>query len=533
MAQMDHVDHQSQSFNHPLVISSGDKYTQLESVNPQQIIHRDAIQLNQFHQTTPAKISSSCDSESSEEDEIEEDEEDDDDENSEDADDDEHVVGGGNEPDDDEYGDDDDDDEEDDDDEDDDDADEDDDDDADDDDEETSQDQDCDDIVDPVGHYMHHQGNNNCNGQTIINGTYQAAIINNNDESNSDGEDDDDDDVSFENEPDDATIQDSSASELSLNSERMLEVTRKLVRSTERDPDRDLRKQVLLRTAIRRLPHFMDSQCSHYSNSFDQNFRLHNNTMSENNSTTLECLSPSQYYENHNIYHLEPTQPKSYYHSVQPNAIQMSTTSLRMLDLNDDQESEIVVQPPVTESAVTDSSSTTTITSKHPNLVSFEINENHHVTQTTTSSLEQHQQHEYSDSNIYNTYHHHHLHQQQQDQTLNCLDAGSSSSQSSTSSDDSVNSSTHSNDSADDSNGISILETSLNATNDYHYRSHDSGVALFSPKSNKRTSSSIGLYDEMDIDHLSSDYHLSDSNQVFTGSVANHCKRLRKKEIID
>jgi len=106
-----------------------------------------------------------------------------------------------------------------------------------------------------------------------------------------------------------------------LDGERMLEVTRKLVRNTERDPDRDLRKQVLLKTAIKKLPHFMEY--NRYSESLNRSF--HRN------------ISPQIYYEHH-----DPQQ--KFYHSVQPNAIQMSTTSLRMLDLNDDPEISSIEQ---------------------------------------------------------------------------------------------------------------------------------------------------------------------------------------------
>lgn len=185
-----------------------------------------------------------------------------------------------------------------------------------------------------------------------------------------------------------------------VDGERMLEVTRKLVRSTERDPDRDLRKQVLLKTAIKKLPHFMEY--NRYSDSLEQSF--HNNHM-----------SPQACYEHHDS-------QQKLYHSVQPNAIQMSTTSLRMLHINDDHDQEFISQ---TDSA-------------------------------------------------------------------------------------------------------SLLETSLNSTNEFYHTSHDSGVALFSPRSNKRSSSWVGLDAEMEVDNLT---ELS-SRSTSIGSN-NQYKKLRKREIID
>lgn len=270
-----------------------------------------------------------------------------------------------------------------------------------------------------------------------------------------------------------------------LDSERMLEVTRKLFRSTERDPDRDLRKQVLLRTAIKKLPHFMEY--NHYSDSFDQSFQLHNNTIDSNSivsinsmqqpttNTPVNCFSPTQYYEHHHMNH-----------SVQPNAIQMSTTSLRMLDLNDDSELD-------------------SLEIKHNHYENIDLE--HHIYSHHYTSLEgqTNSTHEYN----YNGEIH-------------------------IAPDDSVNSTpSPSNDSAGDLTGISILETSLNETNDYQNNSHDSDVALFSTKSNKRSSSSFGLDGEMEIDHLTD---LTSSNQFNSGgsiSNLNHCKKLRKREIIE
>lgn len=217
-----------------------------------------------------------------------------------------------------------------------------------------------------------------------------------------------------------------------LDGERMLEVTRKLVRSTERDPDRDLRKQVLLKTAIKKLPHFMDYN-RYSAECLDQSLQAEN-------------VSTQNYYEHHlaiQQHHLHPhlnhnhnliepqTQKSSFYHTVQPNAIQMSTTSLRMLDLNDDHE-------PDANSIVAQSS----------------------------------------------------------DQ--------------------------------DEINNSSLLEASLNSSGDYYHDLHDSGVGLFSPRSNKRSSSSIGLDGEMEIDNLT---ELS-AHSPNLGSN-NQFKKLRKREIID
>lgn len=108
-----------------------------------------------------------------------------------------------------------------------------------------------------------------------------------------------------------------SASSKILDGEKMLEVTRKLFRSTERDPDRDLRKQVLLKTALRNLPHFV-----HYQQYTEINNQQHqyNNININNNNNNNNDTNPMQQYNNH----------------LQPNAIEVSTTSMRMLDLNDD-----------------------------------------------------------------------------------------------------------------------------------------------------------------------------------------------------
>lgn len=154
-----------------------------------------------------------------------------------------------------------------------------------------------------------------------------------------------------------------------LDGERMLEVTRKLVRNTERDPDRDLRKQVLLKTAIKKLPHYMDY--NHYNvDCLDQNLHAEN-------------FATQNYYDHHHHHHqiqqhhhlhqnlnhnhnmIDPqTQKSSFYHSVQPNAIQMSTTSLRMLDLNDDHEPD--ANSNVTQSSNKRSSSSTELSTHCP-----------------------------------------------------------------------------------------------------------------------------------------------------------------------
>lgn len=103
----------------------------------------------------------------------------------------------------------------------------------------------------------------------------------------------------------------------------------------------------------------------------------------------------------------------------------------------------------------------------------------------------------------------------------------SSSSQSSAS-DESANSINSQSTESDEANGTSLLEASLNSSSDFYHSSHDSGVALFSPRSNKRSSSSIGLDDEiMDIDHLTEFSTRSPS----IGS--NNHKKLRKREMIE
>lgn len=565
-------------------------------------------------------------------------------------------------------------------------------DDDDEDDDEYDEDEIDDDIVDPVGnqingHLHSATGNNNEYDCSVTNMTCYDRV-NNNQESVSD------EDVSFDSELGEATqIQNNSTSDL-LDGERMLEVTRKLVRSTERDPDRDLRKQVLLRTAIRRLPLYLDY--NHYSETPDQSFQLHNNTLDGNNSS-VACLSPTQYYEHSHLNHNMESQPKSYYHSVQPNAIQMSTTSLRMLDLNDDSDSEQAI----------------TLDSKHQHDHNYD-NHVDHSRNISQTSLEQ--QHEYTTHRIYNHYtpldgqstleennapiHEHndqgaihdfsqydsnrdsnvgmivrhstlenlyqstetsdmnddlkaierppvfhdandysrltleqnsvddelddktqnydnvfritesqvdmfhnltkddsnnnsnnndHLFRQNHDcnsnqtdttafynidatqenllhlekparpeaittnsalidscanETLEALEgyqsaisegSSSNSSQSSTASDDSVNStSSQSNDSVGDLSGISILETSLNTSDEYRFNnSHDSGVVLFGRKSNKRSSSTIAMDEDMEIDHLTD---LTSSNQFNSSNsltTSNQCKRMKKRELID
>lgn len=544
-----------------------------------------------------------------------------------------------------------------------------------------------DDIVDPVGH----QPNGLLQRTGNYTDRYDCSNINlncydrisNNHASAFDG------DVAFENHMDESN-HDNSATGV-LDSERMLEVTRKLVRSTERDPDRDLRKQVLLRTAIRRLPHFMEY--NHYSESFDQSFQMQNNTLDSNN-TTVTCMSPAQYYEHNHLNHQIDSQPKSYYNSVQPNAIQMSTTSLRMLDLNDDSDSEQAIisleskhhsdhvyesqslengfnqtgleqqqqdyanhhiynqhypsldtQPATMvhehhQGAIHDFSQYesnqesnggmmsrhSTIENLYQPLESSDMNNDLKVTKRSTAfesasgfgttpdyeivsrdaMLEKNDINDNminaptQNNNVLNldkedtasihrdiidhSYHQNHdCNQNQTDTTAfydsnktqedpihltnletskstspnpnstetnpvetidaieedqsGCSESGSSSSsQSSTASDDSVNStSSKSNDSAGDLSGISMLETSLNTSEEHRYNhSYDSGVALFSPRSNKRSSSSIGLDDEMEIDHLTD---LTSSNQFNSGgpisTLNQQCKRMRKREIID
>lgn len=352
-----------------------------------------------------------------------------------------------------------------------------------------------------------------------------------------------------------------------LDGERMLEVTRKLVRSTERDPDRDLRKQVLLKTAIKKLPHFMDYH--HYSDSLER--------------CPNENISPQNYYESHDS-------QQKFYHPVQPNSIQMSTTSLRMLDLNDDHD---------------------------PELINIEQEQDPHLGYNARASLEQH---DYV-QNQYDRYHHRTTHDPTQYDPNNHMisrhnsldnlyqpisggdlsadikdgderipiafqiaceiydftcnpddndrklldnlahdyyppkptketkldanvvagrdglapddqdgsDGGSNSNSSTTSTTDESASSSISNCSVeqDEITGTSLLETSLNPEHsDFYHSSHDSGVALFSPRTNKRSSSSIGLDDEMEIDHLT---------ELPNPGIAsnNQYKKLRKRETID
>lgn len=634
----------------------------------------------------------------------------------------------------------------------------------DDDEDEVESDDDSEDIVDPVGNNQN--GENESGTTTLMNPSldYNHATRTSNpvaeqaDESLSEDEDEDDyDDASFdENEDSD----DASEHQLSrqsnnetahspdlLDSERMLEVTRKLVKSTERDPDRDLRKQVLLKTAIRKLPHFMEY--NHYSDSFDQSFHSHNNSLSCNtndgSNVTVNCLPTAQYYEPHHQIHLNhhlEVQPKSYYHSVQPNAIQMSTTSLRMLDLNDDHETETanVIDGEQQHQA-------------HHHLGTYGVN----IENNVQTSLDQQHPHDYanhSQQQTLNMYHythqstehlHHHTqliesndlndHQSQSADQIASISAGNqpptnvglttstfaqetginmiahhdtidnlyqpissddigvnetsvedstpisfpiicnytgigeadkesrielssndddkiseneiktfnnldetankqtdvinavvsiensqeklerpennqysechqnesttvnnyfsnglvsvkpineivtdsnltnppddagiiddtllsrasiihdkSPSLLSTSgaSDGNSNSSTSSISSSDDgfvpgpkqidllndrptNNDSSLLDSSHNTTNDYHHNPNDSGVALYSPRSNKRSSSSIGLDDEMEIDHLG-DFSSTSYQTMSSGSNVNHCKKLRKREISD
>lgn len=116
-------------------------------------------------------------------------------------------------------------------------------------------------------------------------------------------------------------------------------------------------------------------------------------------------------------------------------------------------------------------------------------------------------------------------------------ETSSSSHESSAASDDSVNPSTtqtvqqsslldH-----DGAHTASLLEASLNSSSDYYYSTHDSAINLFSPRSNKRSSSSIGLDDEMDIDQLTELSSTHPSSGV--GPNVNQYKKLRKREIID
>lgn len=587
----------------------------------------------------------------------------------------------------------------------------------DDEDDESDDENDSDDIVDPVGHQQYQSltigsKNHDYTNETSSVTTNSFNQFNNSDDEDADDDEDcedddeeddddddddeeDDDDISFDGTCDEnANLNESSTSPDLVDGERMLEVTRKLVRSTERDPDRDLRKQVLLKTAIRKLPHFMEY--NRYSDSFEQNLQLHSN----NNNIAVNCLTPNQYYDHHQHIHLNhiDSQPKSYYHSVQPNAIQMSTTSLRMLDLNDDQEP----------------ADASNIETENPQS-SYNSNNNNNDDNSSRTSLDHHtQQHDYaneptsSQNPSYDQYNqtenngpqsqspneHNHLNQHQTELTIhdlspynqhhepatcrpsvierhttldnlyqpmngidisddmktndrtsvgafhvacegydyttddngekklfNDLDANnmsrighsnnyqnhlttvdayymsnetttttttrtpmkeiesnstpttdldgslrvdsvivegatsspidtdlildgsggsessSNSSQCSTVSNESVNSSiSQSNDSIDGpSHGSSILETSLNSTSDFYHDLHDSGVALYSPRSNKRSSSSIGLDDEMEVDHLTdlTSSTSAQSNSCIGQQNISQYKRLRKREAMD
>jgi len=624
-----------------------------------------------------------------------------------------------------------------------------------------SDDDECEDIVDPVGNSLGQCNPSFMSASIEYKGVTKATnpIIDQNEEFNSDEEEeyqDDDDDVSFDenDDSDDASdhipknsMIDTSVTSDLLDSERMLEVTRKLVRSTERDPDRDLRKQVLLKTAIRKLPHFMEY--NPYPESFDQSFQLHSNDMSCNPSDNSSVnLSTAQYYEHHHLHmnHHVDSQPKSYYHSVQPNAIQMSTTSLRMLDLNDDHESEptSIIDPEQQQQQQN--------LHHHPQITNYVAN--NEIDTSLQTSLDQRHQHNHDYQNhsqtTLNMYHYSHQsadshHNQQHitnndlgaqtnqgigvivetaqdnhdriDQALsvsqftkesgtnmianhdtidglyqpmsssdvgdsdvsavvddsapiafplgcsytgvdviqetddtnaivqsehkgcfddnktynnldelrdthsgtdassanklqdvidtnlshesnqrsNChqdsltsdtsyfsddplmvkttdetqvehvvpapitsenadraapeiahlsvdnqpilsgianSDGNSNSSTSSTGSDDCFLTIPKSNNPSDTISNTSILETSLGSVNEYHHSSYDSGVALFSPRSNKRSSSSIGLDDEMEIDHLN-DLSSTSHHNSNVGFNVNHCKKLRKRETID
>lgn len=318
-------------------------------------------------------------------------------------------------------------------------------------------------IITTNHHHQNHLADSNCRGSIFVEDDQDHDDIEEEDDDevdedekadDEDEEDDEDEDEDDEDEDDDSdddsrdivdpgqncqpahgqqqpnilpfihgAMQDESDAEANdiLDGDRMLEVTRKLFRNTERDPDRDLRKQVLLKIAIKKLPHFMEY--SRYTDTLDRGF--HNN------------MSPQAYYEHHDS-------QQKFYHSVQPNAIQMSTTSLRMLDLNDDQD---------------------------PDLNSIE--------QTT-------------------------------DDCANSLVS-------------------HSNESAEVINETSLLESSLNSSSEFYNNSHDSGIVLCSARSNKRSSSSLGLDHEMDIDHLT-ELSSCSSNSFITN---NQYKKLRKRDIIE
>lgn len=356
-----------------------------------------------------------------------------------------------------------------------------------------------------------------------------------------------------------------------LDGERMLEVTRKLVRNTERDPDRDLRKQVLLKTAIKKLPNFMEY--SRYSDTLDRSFSSN--------------MSPQAYYEHHD------SQPK-FYHSVQPNAIQMSTTSLRMLDLNDDHD------PEMNHIERTQMDPNLGYSVHRTSLEQHDYADLHHQYhdryQQTRSphDLSNHQNHyeplnpmisrHNSIENLYqpvddaerlsdgslkedrrsiafqiacelydfsctpgekdhklfndltNGYCSRAVKQESDANTDDEIvetheQEGSDTSSSSHTSDDSANSSSSQSAASDETaNGTSLLESTLNSTCDLynHHSSHDSGVsALFSPRSNKRSSSSIGLDDDMDIDHL------TELSSCGPSIKSNQYKKLRKRDIIE
>lgn len=458
-----------------------------------------------------------------------------------------------------------------------------------------------------------------------------------------------------------------------LDNERIVEVTRKLVRNTERDPDRDLRKQVLLKTAIKKLPHFMDY--NRYDDTLDQSFQC-------------QSMSQQAYYEH-------DSQPK-FYQSVQPNAIQMSTTGLRMLDLNDhdstdinnmgtikQQESQLQLQDSEAQlhhqqhnhsldesisqsyeqtttstATLTTSTPTTTTTTvitspeHHPEYCGLVPNQNqsqyhdgynqmqpqgthettynnhyetnttitppannsHNSTTTMTPTINRHTTLEnlyqpttmisvgasdinenikdarvpiafqlacevcdftcapddndeankksFEDNLSTNDYYSRPAGKVEfacaTDQSSEISELGindidnratlmsmcsdvidsrdhdnnsdsSSSSHSSSSTDDSVNSiASQSIELSDEVNGTSFLETTLDSTGHYYHSSHDSGVSLFSTKSNKRSSSAIGLDDDMEVDHLTD---LSDRSPMI--GTNNQYKKLRKREIID
>lgn len=362
---------------------------------------------------------------------------------------------------------------------------------------------------------------------------------------------------------------DSAANDI-LDGERMLEVTRKLVRNTERDPDRDLRKQVLLKTAIKKLPHFMEY--NRYSDNLDRSF--HNN------------MSPQAYYEHHDS-------QQKFYHSVQPNAIQMSTTSLRMLDLNDDQDPEMgaleheIIDPnlaynrtgleqhdcsnqhqydryhnPTRAHELNHCETSNPIISRHNSIdnlyqpvntndINVEIKDtgsDERIPITFQIACEIYDftctpedgERKILD-NLTNSYY---AKSTKESRTVNSpvdcggedgtdlrdADGSDTSSSSHSSSDESANSLvSQSNESDETGNEGSLLEASLNTSNEFYHSSHDSGVALFNTRSNKRSSSSIGLDDDMDIDHLT---ELSSRGQnSFVSS--NQYKKLRKREIVD